>query len=140
VDIAVAHLVATAVLTQTSPTVTVPDTSSSGIFGTGFNPLTLLNFGVLGILVALLLFGWLWPKHAVDDLKKDKAKAEERSDAMIKAWQEQVLPALVASNAALTAIKPVIEDAVDVLWQTRPPGEPVARRRRSHPPGAGSGS
>jgi hypothetical protein len=138
VFLAVAHMVATAVLTQTSPS--AADTSSSGLFGTGFNPLTLLNFGVLGILVALLLFGWLWPKHAVDDLKKDKEKAEERSDAMIKAWQEQILPALVASNAALDAIRPVAEDMVDALWATRPQGEPAPRRRRSHPPGASSGA
>lgn len=31
-----------------------------------------LNYGVLGLLVLLILFGWLVPKGVVDDLKSDR--------------------------------------------------------------------
>src|SRR5204863_8766700 len=48
---------------------------------------TLLQWGVLGLVVLMLLTGWLWAKPSVEEMRT--RHAEER-----KMWEEKILPAL----------------------------------------------
>lgn len=75
----------------------------------GSNPLlTLLNYGVLGVVVIALVVGWLWAKPAVDKLIADKTTAEKQRDDLLKVFEEKVIPALLDSNKASEALKPVL--------------------------------
>lgn len=51
------------------------------------DPLSFLQYGILGLILILLLTGWLWAKPAVEELQK--RHAEER-----KLWEERILPQL----------------------------------------------
>jgi hypothetical protein len=58
-----------------------------------------LNYGVLGLLVVAIFFGWVWPKPSVDRLIverdrliEEKVRAEEQRDAAIAIAQEQIVP------------------------------------------------
>ncbi len=42
------------------------------------DPSSFIQWGVLGVVLFMLLTGWLWAKPAVDDLRKRLADAEER--------------------------------------------------------------
>lgn len=60
--------------------------------------LNLIQWGVLGIVLILLLTGWLWAKPAVDDLRK--RHAEER-----ELWENRILPAIDANTRELRELK-----------------------------------
>lgn len=45
--------------------------------GSFTNPLTWVQFGVLGLVVLGLLTGWLWPRPAVDRLKAEQERERE---------------------------------------------------------------
>lgn len=53
--------------------------------GTSVDPLSFIQYGILGIILIMLLTGWLWAKPAVEDMQK--RHAEER-----KLWEERILP------------------------------------------------
>ena len=76
------------------------------------DPTGLIQFGVLGVIVFLMIFGYLWAKPAVDQLKKDKEKAEADRDELIDIYQSQVIPVL----AKLTdvAIPAIIQIQIDI--------------------------
>lgn len=94
--------------------VTDPSTVS-----TGFNPITLIDYGVLGVVIVAILLGYLWPKPSVERLIEDKQKAEEQRDAANKVLTEQVMPALVEATNIMSSLRPIIEDATFELRQTR---------------------
>ncbi len=62
------------------------------------DPLGLVvQWGVLGIVLLLLVSGYLWPKPAVEALEK-------RHEADRKAWEERMLVAMEAQSRELRAI------------------------------------
>ena len=60
----------------------------------GQSPLDFLQYGVLGLVIVAILFGWLWAKPSVDQLKADKDKTEVQRDALIDAYETQIIPVL----------------------------------------------
>jgi uncharacterized membrane protein len=58
------------------------------------DPTSLIQFGILGIILLLILFGYLWAKPSVDQLQKDKAAAEKSRDEMVALMSTEVLPLL----------------------------------------------
>lgn len=60
----------------------------------GQSPLDFLQYGVLGLVIVAILFGWLWAKPSVDQLKADKDKTEVQRDALMDAYETQIIPVL----------------------------------------------
>ncbi len=60
----------------------------------GQSPLDFLQYGVLGLIIVAILFGWLWAKPSVDQLKADKAKTELQRDGLIEAYENKIIPVL----------------------------------------------
>lgn len=69
------------------------------------DPTDLVQFGVLGVVLLLVLLGWLWAKPSVDQLKADKARVEAQRDALVEAYQTEIIPIL--RDAALGTAKAV---------------------------------
>jgi hypothetical protein len=67
------------------------DLAADGIVG---DPTSLIQFGVLGVILMLVLFGFLWAKPSVDRLIADKEKAEQQRDDLMETFQTQVIPVL----------------------------------------------
>ncbi len=53
----------------------------------GADPYSFIQWGVLGIVLIMLLTGWLWAKPSVDEIRA--RHVEDR-----KLWEEQVIPLL----------------------------------------------
>lgn len=58
------------------------------------DPLSFLQYGILGVILIMLLTGWLWAKPAVEEMQK--RHAEER-----KLWEERILPTMDRLSARL---------------------------------------
>lgn len=109
---------ATAILAQT-------EQSSGGATDfVGF----LFQFGIPGMVIAALLVGLLWAKPAVDRLIRDKERAEEQRDELLRIYEEKMLPALTDSIVVTRDLKPVIQDVTTVLAQVK---DELARSKRS---------
>jgi hypothetical protein len=61
----------------------------------------ILQYGVLGIVLIMLLTGYLWPKPAVDEIKKQCADDAARHAAEKETWADQILPLLEANSRLL---------------------------------------
>lgn len=76
-----------------------------------------VQYGVLGLVIVAFLIGWIWPKPPVDRLIKDKEAAEAQRDALVKTYEEQVIPAIQAMNSqilpALTDLATALRDLKD---------------------------
>lgn len=79
----------------------------------------ILNYGVLGIVVLALIFGYLWAKPAVDDLKARAEKAEAQRDEALKLWQDNVIPLLQDFNEATKSLIPILQQLVGQQLQQR---------------------
>jgi hypothetical protein len=131
---------------------------AAGSDATGFDPVTLLNYGILGVVVICLITGWLWTKPAVDRLvaEKDRAiaereKADAQRDAMAQVLQEKLLPVVGDFISTTQALLPILQQIqqlqamVPILQEIirsgeyDPPNPPRQRRRQGHPPNAGAG-
>ncbi len=77
----------------------------------------LVSFGVLGIVLLLVLMGWLWPRPSVDRLVKDYDRVVEQRDywinlvstdviPLLSATKDQTLPALARIEASLARRNP----------------------------------
>ena len=64
----------------------------SGAEGDPF--IALAQYGLLGLILVMLLTGWLWAKPAVDDMKEQFA-------AERKLWEERLLPSMERLTRAL---------------------------------------
>jgi hypothetical protein len=98
----------------------------------GTDPLPLVGYGALGVIVMAAFFGLIWFKPAVERLLADKTKAEDQRDALLAVVTKEVQPALIANAAANEALKPVLQDVVRVLDQVHDdmrPRPPVPKRR-----------
>lgn len=79
------------------------------------DPISWLQYGILGVVLVMLLTGWLWAKPAVDDMQK--RHAEER-----KLWEERILPAmeriargLETNNGVVTTNTKEISELAEIL-------------------------
>lgn len=84
----------------------------------GSDPTSLIQFGVLGVIIMLILFGFLWAKPSVDQLKADKSKAEADRDALVDLYQTQIIPVLAEVNrAVIPAIAQIQQDLHEIREQ-----------------------
>jgi hypothetical protein len=97
--------------------------SSTGI-PTSVSPLSYLQYGVLGLVIVALLLGYLWTKPAVERLILDKERAEAQRDALVEAWQTQILPVLQKSTDTMSAMTEVMQDAIAALREEDAPRRP----------------
>lgn len=83
------------------------------------DPTQLIQFGVLGIILMLILVGWLWAKPSVDRLIADKERAEAQRDALVEIYQGEVIPALKDWNDRVdrisTEVVPVLTEVKALL-------------------------
>jgi hypothetical protein len=85
----------------------------------------LFQYGVPGLVIAALLTGLLWAKPAVERLLRDKEKAEQQRDELLRVYEEKMLPALADSIIVTRDLKPVIQDVTLIMAQVR---DELARR------------
>lgn len=64
-----------------------------------------------GSVVMLALLGYVWFKPGVDRLVADKEKAEAQRDALIEAYQEEIIPALRDATVGSARVAQVAEEA-----------------------------
>lgn len=93
----------------------------------GVPGLDVLGGSVLGVVVLLVLLGWLWAKPAVDGLKADKERAEAQRDALIEAYQSEIIPALRDANAGAARLVQVVEEVRPLMVEVKT----MLGRRRS---------
>lgn len=90
-----------------------------------FDLTTLLNYGALGLIVLALLFGYLWSKPSVDDLKEQLRKTEKQRDDSVELWNTTVIPLLQDFNEATKSLIPILQALVNQQMQNssqrRPP-------------------
>lgn len=79
------------------------------------NPFDFLQYGVLGLVIAALLLGWLWAKPSVDQLKADKSAVEAQRDALIEAYETQVIPVLTDVQREFVPATSGVADAIRTL-------------------------
>lgn len=85
----------------------------------------LFQYGIPGLVIAALLVGLLWAKPAVDRLLRDKEKAENQRDELLRVYEEKMLPALADSIVITRDLKPVIQEVTLVMAQVK---DELARR------------
>lgn len=85
---------------------------------TSGTPLDFIQYGVLGLVIVSLLLGWLWAKPAVDQLRKDKERAEAQRDALMATTQENIR-ALAQTSQVNEAMRPVLGEVVSLLKEIR---------------------
>lgn len=79
----------------------------------------LLQYGIPGMVIAALLVGLLWAKPSVDRLIRDKERAEQQRDELLRIYEEKMLPALTDSIVVTRDLKPVIVEVMAVLAQVK---------------------
>lgn len=85
--------------------------------GSGFaDPLTWVNFGVLGLVVLGLLTGWIWSKPAAermtqerDRLIQERDRAQAQRDAAADVMQEKLIPVTAELLIAMKALLPLLD-------------------------------
>lgn len=97
------------------------------------DPVTWINFGVLGLLALGLITGWLWPKHAVERIIKEKEKAEAQRDAMAQVLQDKLLPVVGDFITTTHVLLPVLQEMhrQRLYGDSRDPPESRPERRHS---------
>lgn len=76
----------------------------------GVPGLDILGGSVLGIVLLLLLAGWLWAKPAVDRLVRDYERVVGENAALRQGLEEKVIPALERNTNHLEQAVRVMED------------------------------
>lgn len=106
----------------------------------GWDPTSLANFGVLGILVVALIFGWLWVKPSVDKLVEERDRllgerdrALEQRDAMATVLQDKLLPVVGDFISTTRTLIPILQQ-VQQLQQMIPVLNELIRRIDDYPP------
>lgn len=61
----------------------------------------LAQYGLLGVMFALLLFGQVFPKHVVEEKNRRIEKLEAKVETYETTMQERILPALIKSTEVL---------------------------------------
>lgn len=81
--------------------------------------LTFVQYGALGLVILGLIFGWLWAKPAVQQLIKDKERAEAQRDELLKQYEEKVLPVVTENTRAARQLSPLLEEVIRRLPDDR---------------------
>ena len=89
-----------------------------------------LNYGVLGLLVLAIFFGWVWAKPAVDRiiaerdaaverliaerdrLIQERARAEQQRDAALAIAQDKIVPLLTSFVSTSQTLIPLLQELV----------------------------
>lgn len=89
-----------------------------------------LNYGVLGLLVLAIFFGWVWAKPAVDRviaerdaavsqlmaerdrLIEERARAEQQRDAALAIAQDKIVPLLTSFVSTSQTLIPLLQEIV----------------------------
>jgi hypothetical protein len=79
----------------------------------------LANYGALGVIVIAFLSGLVFAKPTVDRLIKERDKAEDQRDSIVRDVHERVAPALEQAVEALKARSEFETDVRDVLVDVR---------------------
>lgn len=120
------------------------------------DPTQLVNFGVLGIIIALAAIGWIWFKPGIDKIteEKDRAiaereKAEAQRDAMAQVLQEKLLPVVGDFITTTRTLLPILQQIqqlqqmIPILQQLIQGGDyeapPKQKQQRRQPPAADRG-
>lgn len=85
------------------------------------DPISLIiGYGPLGAIIVLGIFGYIYLKPAVDNLKeeRDRAlaerdKADDQRDAMAATFQKELLPVLTKFLTTTEALLPLLQRMVD---------------------------
>lgn len=83
------------------------------------DPTDLIQFGVVGVILMLILFGFLWAKPAVDRLIADKERAEAQRDALVETYQKEIIPVLGLAARGTEKAVTVIEETRPILVEVR---------------------
>lgn len=83
------------------------------------SPLDFVQYGILGLVLAALLMGWLWAKPAVDRLIADHDRVVTQRDALLATYEQKVIPALIESTQLTLSLKPVLEEVHEVTGLVR---------------------
>lgn len=67
-----------------------------------------LQFGVLGLVIAAALFGWIWFKPAVDNLLNRLERLEKKLDDREDFIRTVVMPAVSESNELLKEVAAIL--------------------------------
>ena len=83
------------------------------------DPVTWLNFGVLGLILVGSLTGWIWFKPWIDrrdeDFKRvieERDKALDQRDAMAQVLQDKLLPVVGDFITTTKALLPILQDVI----------------------------
>jgi hypothetical protein len=97
-----------------------------------------LNYGVLGLLVLAIFFGWVWAKPAVDRiiaerdaavaqliaerdrLIEERARAEQQRDAALAIAQDKIVPLLTSFVSTSQTLIPLLQEIVREGTDDRP--------------------
>lgn len=84
-----------------------------------FDPTNWINFGVTGVVIVSIVFGWLWAKPAVDELKRQAEsdrqraeKAEAQRDEAFQIAQDKIVPLLGQFVDTTRTLMPLLQDVV----------------------------
>jgi hypothetical protein len=67
----------------------------------------LINLGAVGVICAVLI---AFAKTTVADLKAQRDKAQEDSEALNRELRESVIPAMVESNRVMNRVVTILDD------------------------------
>ena len=97
-----------------------------------------LNYGVLGLLVLAIFFGWVWPRPSVDRvvaekdasiqrltaerdrLIEERKRAEEQRDAALAIAQDKIVPLLTSFVSTSGTLIPLLQEIVREGADDRP--------------------
>lgn len=63
--------------------------------------ITLAQYGLLGLILVMLLTGWLWAKPAVDDMKRTFDATLKQHELERRLWEDRLLPSMERLTRAL---------------------------------------
>lgn len=72
----------------------------------------LIQYGVLGLVLVALLGGWLWTRPSVQQLIKDKERAEAQRDELLRQHEERIVPVLAEFTAAASTLARLLEEVL----------------------------
>lgn len=65
------------------------------------DPLSFIQYGILGIILMLILTGYLWPKPAVDELKKNHEVERQEWNNILKPSLVTILAEVKEANSGI---------------------------------------
>lgn len=88
----------------------------------------LIQYGILGIILLAIMFGYLWPKPSVDHMVEDyaatrdrviadKRLAEDRAEKAEAFVRDTALPALAEATEAIRLMQGTLDAALKALYQ-----------------------